>query len=342
MLSGFEQSTEVRPHFVPKRNGGTLKFLTRLCAFLVPFALVASATMVVDPFNFFNVFHVISDAVKGPISNLHYVLWKMPEFKRGPVANILIGDSRMGAVRPETVERISGQKYYNFAYGGATLPEMINTFWFADSLVKLSNVVIGINFNNYNGFDTRDRTEDYRRISANPAFYFVNPTVLKAGWYDVRAAMGAKILIGVPHLNREAFWKYQLEVTALQMYKRYKYPTAYKAELQAIAQHCKSNGINLTFVVFPTHTDLQAEVKRFQLESERQRFMEDLSDFGRTFYYDYPNEVTSDRANFKDPFHAQPRIVELLVENIWGHKSSLPGKQIGSTPQSRFGTTASE
>jgi len=307
------------------------QFVLRMGAFLAPLAACAVIICLVDPFNFFNFCPLIPTRVKDPVSNLHYVLWKMPEYRRKPVENILLGDSRMGAVRAELVEEISGEHYYNFSYGGASLAEIIKTFWFADNLIQLKNVYIGINFNLYNSHVNGDRTQDYEHITQNPLLYVINPTVLEATWYDIKSVLGAKVNIGVPDMTREYFWKYQLEITASQMYRQYDYPRNYQMQLARIAEHCKDKGINLVFIVFPTHTDLQKRISDFGLQSNYQQFLLNLAKLGTTFNYDFPNTVTKDLRNFKDPFHFQDEIMRLLVKDIWGHQSVLPVQHLGYT-----------
>ena len=308
--------------------GGDLrKFLKRLSIFVAPFLVYAAVIVLVDPYNLFNVSPLIPDQVKKPISNLNYPLWKMSEFRRRPMPNVLLGDSRMGAIRAERVSQVAGEDYYNFAYGGATLQEIVHTFWFADSLTRLRNVYIGINFNLYNALERGDRTEDYSSIARNPLRYFVHPSVLEATWYDIGAVLGANVKIGVPNMTRDRFWRHQLEVTARQMYRRYEYPEKDWRELGRIADHCRSQGIRVAFIIFPTHTDLQARVADFGLQAEQEHFRRDLTNLAPTFDYDFPNHVTQNQENFKDPFHFREEIMELLVQDVWGGKCVLPRRR---------------
>jgi hypothetical protein len=302
------------------------RFLKKLFLFLSPFVLYAAAVMIIDPYNFFNISHLISDAQKRPIAHLHYPLWKMTEFRRQPIGSVLLGDSRMGAISTTAIEKVANEGYYNFSYGGGTMEEVINTFWYADSLTKLKNVYIGINFNLYNAFARGDRTEDYRNITENPFRYFVHLSVLKAMWFNFIAALGWKVEIGVPQMTRDQFWKRQLQISAAGMYRKYEYPQRYHDELKRIVDHCRDNKIKLVFVMFPTHLDLQNRVVDFGLEGERERFGRDLAELAPTYDYDFPNEITKDRENFEDPFHFHERIMEMLVQDLWGSRHVLPVK----------------
>jgi len=77
---------------------------------------------------------------------LNYCLWKMPAFARHPASNLLLGDSRMDALKSERVKELTGTDYFNLAYGGATIREIIESFWFASRHASVSRVYIGINF----------------------------------------------------------------------------------------------------------------------------------------------------------------------------------------------------
>src|SRR5436190_1512565 len=144
------------------------KFGVRSAIFTAPLLFYALTVLIVDPYNFFNFSHLVPDSVKKPISNLDYPLWKMPDYRRNPRRNVLLGDSRMNGIAIEEIRKFTGEEYYNFAYGGGTLKEMIRTFWFADSLTNLHVVYMGMNFNLYNALEKNDRTQDYRNIVRNP------------------------------------------------------------------------------------------------------------------------------------------------------------------------------
>src|SRR5262249_14408712 len=161
------------------------------------------------------------------------------------------------------------------------------TFWYADSVTALRHVVMGVNFNVYNGLVRHDRTQDYRDLEANPLLYFVNWGVLRAAALNLwSAGRGGAGNIEAPPMSRERFWRYQLEVTARQSYARYRYPEEERRDLEAIARRCRARGIRLEFVVFPTHRDLQARVRDFGLEGEEARFKRDLAGIAPTRDYD--------------------------------------------------------
>jgi hypothetical protein len=306
------------PATAPDRSAR--RFLGRLALFGLPLLLYASGIVIVDPYDFLSVSHMVPDSLKDQTAGkLNYRLWKMLRYRRAPRADILLGDSRMLSVTPAAIREVCGMDYYNFAYGAGSVPEMISTFWFADSTIRLNSVVMGINFNMYNGISNDDRTADYRDLERNPGLYFVNHTVLRAAVTCIRAmASGAVPAIEQPPMDHEQFWRFQLQVTARSAFRRYRYPAEFRSELQRVAEHCRRRGIRLVFVVFPTHADLRARVADFGLLAAQERFRRDLREIAPVYDFDRRTDFTQDRADFSDPFHFREPVMRRIVAEVWG------------------------
>jgi hypothetical protein len=296
------------------------RFLGRLALFCLPLLLYAAGIVVVDPYDFFAVSRVVPDSIKAQTAlKLNYPLWKMLEYRRAPRADILLGDSRMLSVTPAAIREVCGVEYYNFGYGGGTVPEMLSTFWFADSTTRLSSVVMGINFNMYNARADGDRTADYRDLERNPGLYFVNHSVVRAAATCLQAVVtGVVPRIELPPMDHEQFWRYQLQVTARNSYRPYRYPAGFRSGLQRVAVHCRRRGIRLVFVVFPSHDDLRARVADFGLLAEQERFRRDLREIAPVYDFDLRAEFTRDRADFSDPFHFREPVMRRIVAEVWG------------------------
>ena len=306
------------PDTAPDRAVG--RFLGRLALFCLPLLFYVAGIVVVDPFDFFPVSRVVPDSIKAQTAaKLNYPLWKMLRYRAAPRADILLGDSRMHSVSPEAIREVCGVEYYNFGYGGGSVPEMIRTFWFADSTTRLNSVVMGINFNMYNGISNGDRTADYRDLERNPGLYFVNHTVVRAAAVCLQAVVtGVVPRLELPPMDHEQFWRYQLQVTARSSYGTYRYPAEFRTGLQQVADHCRRRGIRLVFVVFPTHDDLRARVADFGLLAEQERFRRDLQGLGPVFDFDLRPELTRDRADFSDPYHFREPVMRRIVAEVWG------------------------
>lgn len=310
-------------------------FWVRLLLFTSPWVAYCLAIYLVDPFCFLNAPAIISPQVKFPIANqLNPCLWKMHQFRGQPVGSILLGDSRMDSIRASEVSAAAGEPYFNLAYGGATLREVVDTFWFAQRQTRLRNVFIGINLNLYTGSSYAERTKTYLTIESNPAIYFVNRSVLEAAWDDVYSKVsGVDLHLGVPKMSREEFWQLQLGPGIEPFYSQYSYPDRYKNDLQTIAEFCRGHGIRLVFIIFPTHVDLQNRIQDFHLSAAATRLRDDLSSMADTYDFDFPSDLTRDKQNFMDPFHFNHEIGSRLISEIWGRAPLTDGVQLSGPSQ---------
>jgi len=291
---------------------------------LLPFAILAAAVVWIDPFDFFGISRAIPErAKKSTAWALNPCIGKLSQFRRDPSPNILLGDSRMESLDEERVARAAGERYRNLSYGGASLREIVDTFWLADSLVPLKNVYIGLGFNLYSDYNVTYRTDSVKAMFENPALYFTNRTVLKASYLAARAAWtGADPRLGAPTEDRDTFWKSVL-ATYSEWYGRYTEPLRYRKELEKIAAHCRAKGIRLRFVVFPGHDDVRALVAARNLESAYAAFKSDLQKLAPTYDYDVASEITGVRDNYRDPVHFNGRIRDLLIDDIWKRGGAL-------------------
>ena len=300
-------------------------FVKRLLLFSLPVIAYVGVVFLCDPFEFLGGPGLISEAVKLRSANpLNQCLWKMTKFHRDPAPNIMLGDSRMASVPADRVADITHEQYANMAYGGASLRECIETFWFANRTTRLRKVYFGVSFDMYNDYNIVDRTASYLDMHHNPALYFIDRTVFQATAYSIYSAVFNKDLqIGVPNMTREEFWNYEVNgPQTTRMFRNYLYPVKYHAQLEEIGRFAKQQGIQLTFVIFPTHTDFQARFAAFGMEHLKQRLSQDLAPIAAVFDFDYPSTLTSDAGNFADPVHLKAPVVEKVAEEVWGNRGT--------------------
>lgn len=284
---------------------------------------------VVDPFNFLNPHSPVSNEAKlRTAAKLNPFFWKMNLFMKKPVANILIGDSPILSLRPQKIQELTGEEYFNFAYGGGTIREAANTFWFAAQSARLRKVYIGINLIHYNDAAYDDRTGFFLRMQQRPASYFFDRTVLQSALYASYSAMTqTDPEIGVPRINRETGWSETLSSNA-KVYRDFKYPAKYRQELMKIVRYCKEHEIEVFFLILPSHVDLQRLAGEYRLEQTREQIKRELSEMAPVYDFDYESELTTNKDNFKDPIHFREQVGDLLVQEIWGgnlqHGRKLP------------------
>lgn len=298
------------------------RFLAKLLLFALPlFVLYPLFIYVADPFNFLNPYSPVSNEAKLRTSaKLNPFFWKMNLFMKKPAANILLGDSPVLNLRQKKIQELTGEEYFNFAYGGGTIKEAADTFWFAAQSLKLRKVYIGINLIHYNDAAFEQRTETFRRIEQSPATYFFDRTVLQSALYSTYSELTqTDPAIGVPRISRERGWRETLGSNA-RVYRDFIYPAKYRQELMKIVQYCKENGIEVYFLILPSHVDLQRLANDFKLEKAGEQIRQELSAMAPVYDFDYENELTTNKENFKDPIHFTDQVGDLLVYEIWGGK----------------------
>lgn len=285
----------------------------------MPFIIYTVLILVIDPFNYF----AISDIIPYQIKNLNsrttnYTLWKTIEFSRDPNPNIFLGDSRVAGLETKSLEKFSGLAFYDFAYGGGTIEESINTFWFANSKCKLQNVFLGLNFNVYNGYDIRDRVESAKDILHNPFLYIINKDVLDAAYSCTVAFINNNYESPEkPNMSKSVFWRYKITEAVNRYFAVYSYPKYYYNQLREISEYCKNNGINLVFMIMPEHQEVLDLIKKYELNNEYNKFISDVSSLSETYNFNLINSITSNKENFKDPFHIKNSSLTFLLSHMW-------------------------
>jgi len=259
------------------------------------------------------------DAAKQKISGrLNYTLWKWSDFIREPTENILLGDSRMANFDTEVIKELKGMDFKNMAYGGGTVPELIETFRFCQKKIKLKKVIIGVNFSLFNEYNSLNRCLETKRIFGNRIFYFINKSVIKSSFILLKDRITKNTTeIERPNIDKEKFWQEQIKQTARKYYEKYKYPESYFADLQEISDYCEENNIELVFIIFPIHSDLQDRIHEFERTSDLAQFKKDIGSLGKVHDFHLQNEKNSDKANFKDPFHYTNEYMMELINDVF-------------------------
>jgi hypothetical protein len=277
-----------------------------------------SINIVIDPYNIIHSENNIRiKELESIISNrINYPLYNIPKYLENPTEIILLGDSRTAALRSELFE-YQNLRCTNLAYGGGTLPEIIETFNSISNSPGLKEVYIGINFNLYNDYNSMDRVSEASELMNSPISYIFSKYCIKSTFYILYSLCTGDIInIEKPPFNKDEFWDYQLASSADNFYRSYQYPQHSYDSLKNIVQQCKDRAIRLIFFIPPTHADLQDQVSVYNLEREQIKFKTDLRDLGLVYDFDQPNERTENRMNFNDPFHSNDSIGEIIVKEM--------------------------
>ena len=293
------------------------RFLGKIAIYLIPFPLYIGLVVLIDPYNYFNVSHLISQETKEETSSLfNPQLWKLIKYRHLKSDKIILGDSRSAQVNAEHLKQATGQEVYNFSYAGGTLVDMIETFWYVVDIKDINSVYFGINFNLYNDFERNNGVEQARSTMKNMFSYSFSKVVFRTMLQNIKKQYFVKdFKLGVPDMSQDEFWNYQLESMGIRFYQKYKHPDQYLKQLTEIAEYCNANDINLVFFMPPTHVDLQKRIADFNLEKEYKRYVEEISSLGKCYNLDVPSDYTQKRKNFNDPFHSVND--SLIIDKVW-------------------------
>jgi hypothetical protein len=287
---------------------------------LILFACLSFTFMVnyvVDPFNINDLFNL--GLHKDKISCImNYRLYKLIEFKNHPQKNIILGDSRGDSLKVTYLKEIGANNFANLSYGGGTLYEAVDTFWYCVKSSRLNLVIIVVPFNLYSETNNYNIVGQAEHIIENPIKYYVNSFILEASFSNLYTRLTGRMWkTEKPDLDKEAFWQMQLgETVTGEFYRDWKYPQVLYNRLKQIIEYCHFHNIKLIFLIPPTHIELQNKIVEYGLTEEYQRYKEDLAKIALVADFDYPNKVTADKECFLDPYHFNPKIARLIAKKL--------------------------
>lgn len=293
------------------------KFIIRLLIFLIPFILILAINIVIDPFEYFNGPGLGFDK-KDVSLPLDYRLYKLNSYRKHPLPNILLGDSRIAAISTGEIEKVSGRQFYNFAYGGGTLEEALNTIDYASEICKLKEIVIGIPFNLFDASNSRESVTQSIKIIKNPSSYFFNYKTSRASLYCcVFMLTGKNPVSENPKISKQDFWIRQLKMSDAT-YSNYSYPNNYEKKLIELSRWCKEHNVSFKVIIPPTHADLQNKITEHHLKNEYDKYKQFLHTIAQVYDYETINYITTDSENFKDPYHFSDQLMNMIVADVWG------------------------
>ncbi len=154
--------------------------------------------------------------------------------------------------------------------------------------------------------------EEAVRIEEEPALYFTNRTVASAAamllWaHFVTPSMNVER----PPMARDEFWRHQLDSGAVRVFGQFSYAENLEGDIEQIVRYCQRHSISFTFVVPPSHVELQGKIAEYGLDRESERFLSFLRRLAPTIDFDIPSDLTRDKSRFGDPFH--PRMDEEIL-----------------------------
>lgn len=304
------------------------KLLLKIGLFIIPVLCWVSIVIVVDPFNYFNISKIISYNIKvKSAQQINSLLFNTINFKNKPTSNIIIGDSRIRKLPTKKIKKITGKKYHIMHSNAAKLNEIIDLFWYSDSIYfaatskNLKNVIIGINFNLYNQYSYANRVEEVEAMLRNKYLYFFNWSTLETVYLTLKNQF-FKYNVKEKKIKQE-HWEYITKTIARNHYSKYKYPENTLKRLKEIGNYCSLKNINLTLLIVPHHKDFHDRLIEYNLEKAELVFKNDIKDIGRVIDYDFPNSITGCTSCFTDPIHTTDSVSNLIIEEILLNKFEI-------------------
>ena len=258
---------------------------------------------------------------------INSLLYNTINFKNNLTNSIIIGDSRIRKLPTEEIKKLTDDDYYTMHSNAAKLNEIIDLFWFSDSLyfsassTNLENVIIGINFNLYNEYSYSNRVADVKKLLNNKLIYIFNWNILETIYLDFFSLKPNK------KKNKDKSWDYIIKTIAKNYYSKYKHPKETLLRLEEIGAYCKENNINLVFLIVPHHKEFHNRLVKFNLVDEEENFKNDIKNIGRVIDFDFPNSITNCKSCFSDPIHTTDSIGEIIVREIFSD-SIIIGKEL--------------
>ena len=318
------------------------RLLKKFLIFCIPFVLLIAFFFAFEPYDYWN--------LKDDEWYMSRSISSMRELILSDSQNIILGDSRMANLNIDYIQEISGEKYTNMAYGGATLHENIEQFWYAvNHTTNLKKAVIGISYYNLDGNLYSTRLDEVIEKSENPLIfmsdfgYWVdafqnakNKTVDL--WTQISGNEETKIHLDDPSvqddpvLTTEQTEGYRADLfdyahTILGNIAPRGYSLAgegmYIDRLLEIAEYCDKNGIELILVMAPCNRAIwDIVIYPNQIEMTMEYYKNILKSAATVYDAEFYNAFAMDDANFLDGHHLCKEEKLRMARVIFGSEES--------------------
>lgn len=289
------------------------KLFNNMFLFTLPFFLFFVCVYFIDPFNYYNKrdkFEKISSVAL----KIQPHLFKLINFKNNPNKNILLGDSRSNALY-SVFEDEKKQTWNNLSYGGASLNEVIDTFWYAAKNQNLDSVVVGVNFNHFNANNSRNWVKKTMELSNNSISYTYSKYVFSSiiqNFKPMNSKHNSKSSV-----NKDVFWETHLKDNKDKFYLNIIYPEYYFQSLTEIKNYCYENDIKLIFWIPPVHQDIHDIIYELGHLDKYKRFINDLSSLSDTYNFDNDLVLRNSKTNFRDAMHVDTKLLRNIYIEIF-------------------------
>lgn len=288
-------------------------FLFSLLTFSIPLLIYLSVVLIIDPFNY------LGGGNEDKLArNLEPHLYKMIKHKNAPKKNIVLGDSRSDALC-QIIQKKRKGSWGNLAYGGASLQEMVDTFWWLEENYDMDSIIINVNFNHLNNYNRRDWISPTMSIMKNPIAYASSRYV----FLYLYQKLLQKLRINFTNENliaKEVFWSNHIASIEKKFYIDYKYSQSFLNDLSMIANSCEQRGVKLIIWSAPVHKDIHNIIDSYGHRNLYSQSLLDLQRIGE--YYDFNKRLDwiDNKELFYDAMHVKSDIMQDVYSIIFDKK----------------------
>lgn len=290
-----------------------MKFFGKLALALLPVAAWLCFFIAFEPNDYFGLRG--EGSLNAPVSRIR-------AYENDMTNNVILGDSRMAHFDMELVEEVSGEAWSNVSYGGASLDESIDEFYYLYELnPDIQNVVFGVSFYTLNNnYRTVNRMATVKTQLENPAAYLFNLE------YNINALTVFKdeVLLGLPDVEETAEhtpdeyvdenggalpFRSDLidyaENSLAPVCENYAVNEAALERLLELAAFCEEHGVNFTVVFPPMDESVRVLVAQPNgIDATMADVLARLADAGvRVLDYEWENDPGYPDTAYYDGFH---------------------------------------
>lgn len=299
-----------------------VRLLLKCALIALPILLQFGLVALVDPYELFGERGPVPHALKeknlyhsGRTMPFNNVMWKLVEYERSPRTNVIFGDSRLAYFDLDTLEKISGDRYFNFGVPGGNQRTLKDLFAFADSLSPLSKVYVQLSYKTLNKGVPHDLYREPRKLLDEPMLYVSNRRVMEATGLNLLSwKFPDQVSYDQPSPDQ---WSMVLDAERANVAHFELVTNVYK-DLQHIADRCRAKGAKLVFLEYPTHPDAQRIYSDAGLDAVRDAFLDRLRRMAPVVDLDRPGLFPSDRGFWRDPVHLTIGAQRTLIARVWG------------------------
>jgi hypothetical protein len=249
--------------------------------------------------------------------------------------SFLFGSSRVSQVPVETIDKTTGERFYNMTYiSGVTSDHLAILKLFIDKKIKIKNVVVGLDYYTFTAMPIENQTRNIMypgKLREKVKFYYTYLTLEpdssmlkeikfngKDAAYDLTGTGGYRFikrerLMALDPLKHEAKFKNPSPVLCTDQLEKT------LGEISEIIAVCKRNGINLKFFINPDYLSMYLcqDIVFINLARSRLAALTDFWDFS------VPSPIIGEKFNFIDPIHYRQKTGSMMVDKMYGLNAGI-------------------